>query len=215
MKQNRKTQKLLTLFRHRERDKWSDGEQQIYRNMQASEDSQNREDSILQQTQHELSQQQLRSATIQLYNMQLSYCSQIKLALTEYLTDNSSSNADEENHCDNYKSKCPSFNFSSPSVNLIKQHIKKANNYTLNDDSSNDAISTFISDSKPTHSQHPLANKLNDIQKEVFNIFQTFLNLTEENPNEAPYLVLLGGPGTGKSFVVKCLKEYYESTRCW
>ena len=111
MKQNRKTQKLLTLFRHRERDKWSDGEQQIYLTMQASEDSRNREDSILHQTQHELSQQQLRSATIQLYNMQLSYCSQVKLALTEYLADNSSSDANEDNHFDNYKSKCPSFNF--------------------------------------------------------------------------------------------------------
>ena len=68
MKQNRKAQKLLTLFRHRERDKWSDQQQQLYATMQASEDRRNREESIFQRTQNELSQEPSSTTTIQGYN---------------------------------------------------------------------------------------------------------------------------------------------------
>ena len=223
MKQNRKAQKLLTLFRHRERDKWSDAQRERYGTMQTSEDKRNREDSILHRMQHEVSQQPLPTATIRLYNLQLSYCHQVKLALTEYQGNNSSANVDEENYFDNYNSKCALLKLSKASVELVRQHIKNANNYTLHDNSSNDAVSNSISDSIPTHNQHrcqqqpttttSLVNKLNNMQQKVFNIFKTFLDSTEENDNIAPYLVLLGGPGTGKSFVVKCLQEYYESNR--
>ena len=142
-----------------------------------SDSKRNREDSIFHRMQHEVSQQSLPSATIQLYNLQLSYCHQVKLALTEYQGNNTSSNVDEDNYFDNYKSKCALLNFSNASVELVRQHIKNANNCTLHDDSSNDAVSNSISDSTPTHSQHrcqqqpttttSLANKLNNMQQKV------------------------------------------------
>ena len=49
------------------------------------------------------------------------------------------------------------------------------------------------------------------MQQQAFNIFQSFLVSTEENDNEASYMILLGGPGTRKSFVVKCLQEYQSN----
>ena len=222
-KQNRKTQKLLTLFRHRERDMWNDIQKHQYASIQDSEDRRNKEEDSFQRMQQEVSQHSLSSATIHLYNMQLTHCHQIKLALTEYQGYSSSSNVNEHNCFDSYKCKYPSLTLLPNTVQSVRQYIKDSNSYTLLDDSSNNAIINTITDSSQPHSQHlhqqqpttstPLSDMLNEKQKEVFNIFQLFLNSTEEDDIVVPYLLLLGGPGTGKSFVVKCLQEYYESSR--
>ena len=128
--------------------------------------------------------------------MELTYSNQVKLALTQYHAHNSSPNVDDKNYFDNYKSKCASLNFLPSLVDLVRQHIKKSNNYTLRDDSSNYAITNSISDTTPMHSQHlrqqqpatstPLVKKLNDMQQKVFNIFWSFLDSMEENDNTAP-----------------------------
>ena len=49
-KQNRNAQKLMTLFRHRERDIWSENQHEVYMNIQASNDSRHKEDSTYQKT---------------------------------------------------------------------------------------------------------------------------------------------------------------------
>ena len=214
-KQNRNAQKLMTLFRHRERDIWSENQHEVYMNIQASNDSRHKEDSTYQKTCYELSQEHLTTRTIHTYNMQLMHCNQLKNALNQFTESDSSSDCADQSHFTNHSCIDATMNLLEDSVKKVKKHIEKFNKYLQQTNAAGDPVYTST-DNEAQYNQPstnaPVSSKLNDKQQETFNIFKSFLDSSAKNDKEAPYVVLLGGPGTGKSFVVKCLQDY-QSTK--
>ena len=224
-KQNRKAQKLLTKFRHRDRDLWSDEEKTTYASMQLEERSRNAQHSEHSRETEEFSQEPLPYATIRQYQMQIDHCNQLKNSLNTF---HGGADIDRPSLLQQQNSVImPSTTLSFGLVQSVQTHITRSNEYfpesdghENNDNNNFDHTSSEIDvhhyDDMPYDDMPDTASishNMNVKQLEVYNIMKGFIDSpTHENVN-APYIVLLGGPGTGKSYVVKCLQQYVSATK--
>ena len=218
-KQNRKTQKLLTKFRHRVRDLWNDEERTRYASMESEERARNARNSEHSRETEELSQEPLSSATVQQYQMQIDHCNQLKDSLNTF---HGGTNIESNTSLQEMNSLImPSTTFSSTSVTDVENHIVRSNNYVnecddhANDDNNNfehTSSNTDVHDYDNRSNTATIARNLNTKQVEIFNIMKDFIDSPTHENMDAPYIVMLGGPGTGKSFVVKCLQQYVQGS---
>ena len=219
-KQNKKAQKLLTKFRHRDRDLWSDEQKTTYASMQLEERARDTQNNKHSHETEELSQEPLPYATIRQYQMQIDHCNQLKNSLNTF---HGGTDFDRPSSLQHGNSNIiPSTTLSSGSVQNVQRHIIRSNEYfTESDGYANHDHNNYnhtssnidAHDYDNRQNTASIAHNLNNKQLQVYNIIKAFIDSpTHENIN-APYIVLLGGPGTGKSYVVKCLQQYVSATK--
>lgn len=219
-KQNRKAQQLLTKFRHRVRDLWTEDQRTTYASMESEERARNARHCEHSRETEEFSQEPLCSATVQQYQMQIDHCSQLKDTLNTF---HGGTNIDRNSPQQQPDSIImPSTTLSSTSLTNVENHITHSNMYVndSNDNANDDnnifghtSSNTDALDDENRSNTATIAHNLNTKQLEVYNIMREFIDSPTHENMDAPYIVMLGGPGTGKSYVVKCLQKYVSATK--